>query len=136
NELKCYLKYLRKNAASLATHIENSSQYIDDIFESKRPLLDVFIDHHWQPLRSAIVIQFTEGMQLEHANWLRHTTRAFLTDKAEESLILALFGHEKNQQEIGNRYSSLPINVYRTLANTLNEMKDFFQIDGMCEDIG
>lgn len=136
NELKCYLKYLRKNAASIAVHIENGSQYIDDISESKRPLLGVFIDHHWQPLSPAIVIQFTEGMQLDHANWLRHTTRAFLTDKTEESLILALFGHEKNQQEIGNRYSSLPINAYRTLANTLNEMKNFFQIDGMCEDIG
>ena len=120
----------------MATHIENGSQYIDDIFQSKKPLLGVFLDNQWQSLRPAIVTQFTEGMQLDHANWLRHTTRAFLTDKAEESLILALFGHEKNQQEIGNRYSSLLINAYRTLANTLNEMKDFFQIDGMCEDIG
>lgn len=136
NELKCYLKYLRKNTASIAVHIENGSQYIDDIFESKKPLLGVFLDHQWQPLSPSIVAEFTEGMQLDHANWLRHTTRAFLTDKAEESLILALFGHEKNQQEIGNRYSSLPINAYRTLANTLNEMKGFFQIDGMYEDIG
>lgn len=134
NELKWYLKYLRKNTASIAVHIENGSQYIDDIFESKKPLLGVFLDHHWQPLSPAIAAQFTEGMQLDHANWLRHTTRAFLTDKAEESLILALFGHEKNQQEIGNRYSSLLINAYRTLANTLNEMKDFFQIDGMYDD--
>jgi len=133
NELKCYLKYLRKNAASIAAHIENGSQYVDDIFESKKPLLGVFLDHQWQSLSPAIVTQFTEGMQLEHANWLRHTTRAFLTDKAEESLILALFGHEKNQQELGNAYSSLPLNTYRTLANTLNEMKGFFQIDGIFE---
>lgn len=98
-------------------------------------MLGVFLDHQWHSLSPAIVTQFTEGMQLDHANWLRHTTRVFLTDKAEEPLILVLFGHEKNQQEIGNQYSSLSLNTYRTLVNTLNEMKDFFQIDGMCENI-
>lgn len=77
--------------------------------------------------------QFTEGMQLEQANWLRHTTRAYLTGKTEEPLILALFGHERNQQELGNHYSSLALNTYRTLAKTLDEMRDFFQIDGMCD---
>lgn len=133
NELKYYLKYLEMNAASMDIHIENCSQYIDDIFESKRPLLGVFINNQWQSLSPSIVAEFTESMRLDHANWLRHTTRAFLTDKAEESLILALFGHEKNQQEIGNQYSSLPLNTYRTLAITLNEMKDFYHIDGMCD---
>ena len=134
NELKCYLKYLRKNAASIDAHIENSSQHIHEIFESKKPLLGVFLDNQWQSLSPALVAQFTENMQLDHANWLRHTTRAFLTDKTEESLILALFGHEKNQQEMGNQYSSLPLNTYRTLANTLDDMKDFFQLDGMGDD--
>lgn len=134
NELKCYLKYLRSNAASLEAHIENSSQHISGIFDSQKPLLGIFIDGQWQSLSPAIVAQFTEDMQLEQANWLRHTTRGFLTDKAEEPLILALFGHEKNQQEMGNAYSSLPLNTYRTLANTLDGMKDFFQLDGMCDD--
>lgn len=78
--------------------------------------------------------QFTEGMQLEQANWLRHTTRAYLTDRVEEPLILALFGHERNQQELGNRYSSLALNNYRTLAKTLDEMKEFFKIDGMSDE--
>lgn len=135
NELKYYLKYLRKNAASIDAYIENGSQHIHEIFESKKPLLGVFLDHQWHSLSPAIVTQFTEGMQLDHANWLRYTTRVFLTDKAEGPLILVLFGHEKNQQEIGNQYSSLSLNTYRTLVNTLNEMKDFFQIDGMCENI-
>lgn len=133
NELKCYLKYLRSNAASIEAHIESSSQHIHEIFDSKRPLLGIFMDGQWQSLSPAIITQFTEGMQLDQANWLRHTTRGFLTDKAEESFILALFGHEKNQQEMGSAYSSLPLNTYRTLANTLNEMKDFFQIDGICD---
>ena len=80
------------------------------------------------------MIRFTEGMQLEQANWLRHTARAYLTGKVEEPLILALFEHEKNQQEMGNAYSSPPLNTYHTLANTLDGMKDFFQLDGMCDE--
>lgn len=133
SELNAFKQYLRQNTASLENEIENSTQHIEDIFDSKRPLLSVFIDHQWQNLSPAIVAQFTEGMQLEQANWLRHTTRAYLTEKAEESLILALFGHERNQQELGNHYSSLALNTYRTLAKTLDEMRDFFQIDGMCD---
>ena len=133
-ELNAFKQYLRQNTASLENEIENSAQHIEEIFDSTRPLLSVFIDHQWQSLSPAIVAQFTEGMQLEQANWLRHTTRAYLTGKAEEHLILALFGHERNQQELGNRYSSLALNTYRTLAKTLDEMRDFYQIDGMCDE--
>ncbi|WP_216937794.1 hypothetical protein [Acinetobacter sp. BY484] len=131
-ELKIFLQYLRQSTISLEADIENTTQHIEEIFDSKRPLLSVFIDHQWQSLSPAIVAQFTEGIQLEQANWLRHTTRAYLTHKAEETLILALFGHERNQQELGNCYSSLSLNAYRTLTKTLDEMQDFFQIDGMC----
>lgn len=134
HELNAFKQYLRQNTASLENEIENSAQHIEEIFDSKRPLLSVFIDHQWQSLSPAIVAQFTEGMQLEQANWLRHTTRAYLTGKVEEPLILALFGHERNQQELGNRYSSLALNTYRTLAKMLDEMRDFYQIDGMCDE--
>ncbi|MCK8639475.1 hypothetical protein M1L59_01890 [Acinetobacter schindleri] len=133
-ELKSFKQYLRQNSTSLETQIENGAQHIEDIFESKKPLLSIFIDNQWRTLSPAIVAQFTEGMQLEQANWLRHTTRAYLTDRVEEPLILALFGHERNQQELGNRYSSLALNNYHTLAKTLDEMKEFFKIDGMSDE--
>lgn len=134
NEMNCYMAYLQRNASSLETQAENASRHINEIMASTKPLLAVYLEGQWQSLSPAIVAVFTEGMQLEQANWLRHTTRAYLTGKAEESLILALFGHERNQQEMGNAYSSLALNTYHTLANTLNEMKEFFQIDGMGDD--
>ncbi|WP_455603259.1 hypothetical protein [Acinetobacter pecorum] len=134
NELKCYRTYLQRNASSLEAVTGNAIAHINEIMASTKPLLAVYLDGQWQSLSPAIVAKFTEGIQLEQANWLRHTTRAYLTGKAEESLILALFGHERNQQEMGNAYSSLALNTYRTLANHLNEMKEFFQIDGMYDD--
>ena len=72
-------------------------------------------------------------MQLDHANWLRHTARAYLTLKVDEQLVLALMGHEKNQQEIGQKFSSLSLKQYRAIATHLNEMKNFYSIDGMYE---
>ncbi|WP_313036314.1 hypothetical protein [Acinetobacter sp.] len=133
-QLKCYLDTLKNCMAGLAFDIDDAAQQFEDILESRKPLLGVFIDQQWQALSPAIVAQFTDGMQLEQANWLRHTTRAFLTDRVDETLILALFGHEKHQQEIGNEYSSLALNRYKTLGKSLDEMQAFFQIDGMNEN--
>src|SRR5690606_21751283 len=134
-QLKYYLNDLNNHRAGLALEIDDAALHIGDILESRKPLLGVFIEQQWQALSPALVAQFTEGMQLEQANWLRHTTRAFLTDRVDETLILALFGHEKHQQEIGNEYSSLALNSYKTLEKSLDEMQAFFQIDGMNENL-
>ena len=53
--------------------------------------------------------------------------------KADENLILAAFGHEQNQQEIGQKSSSLSLQQYKTLAAHLNDMQHTFKIDGMYE---
>src|SRR5690606_32322766 len=62
-ELKAFLRYLRQSTISLEAEIEKSTQHIEEVFDSKRPLLSVFIDHQWQSLSPAIVAKFTEGMQ-------------------------------------------------------------------------
>lgn len=106
-------------------------QYIQQILESKRPLLSIFQNSQLQPLSPSIVRIFNSDLGLEHANWHRHTARAFLSHKISEPEILALFGHEPMQQEAAHPYSSLSISQYSKIAQILEQMKDHFQITGI-----
>ncbi|AVH14344.1 hypothetical protein [Acinetobacter indicus] len=107
--------------------------HIQEILSSKMPLLSVYQHGQWQALSPHLVNSFTHIMQLDHANWLRHTARAYLTEKVDENLILALFGHEQHQQELGQKFSSLSLQQYRTITTHLNEMQHSYKIDGMYE---
>lgn len=113
-------------------HPEHQS-HIQEILSSKKPLLSFYQHGEWQALSPHLISSFTRVMEINHANWLRHTARAYLTEKADENLILATFGHEQNQQEIGQKFSSLSLQQYRALADYLNEMQNFYSIDGMYE---
>lgn len=107
--------------------------HIQEILNSKKSLLNIYQHGQWQALSPHIIDQFTTVMQFKQPNWLRHTVRAYLTEKADENLILALFGHEKNQKEMGQKFSSLSLQQYRTLTDHLNAMQHTYQIDGMYE---
>ena len=113
-------------------HPEHQS-HIQEILSSKKPLLSAYQHGEWQALSPHLISSFTRVMEINHANWLRHTARAYLTEKADENLILAKFGHEQNQQDIGQKFSSLSLQQYRALADYLNEMQNFYSIDGMYE---
>ena len=128
-EIHQFITYLNEFQQLCPEH----QPHIQEILSSKNPLLSVYKHGQWQALTPHLVSQFTHFMQLEHANWLRHTTRAYLTSKADENLILAAFGHEQNQQEIGQKFSSLSLQQYKTLAAHLNEMQHTYKIDGMYE---
>ena len=128
-EVRQFIGYLREFQQ---LHPEHQS-HIQEILSSKKPLLSVYQHGEWQALSPHVVKKFTHVMQLDHANWLRHTTRAYLTSKVDEQLLLALMGHEQNQQEMGQHFSSLSLKQYRTLTDDLNEMQFFYSIDGMYE---
>ena len=128
-EVRQFIGYLREFQQ---LHPEHQS-HIQEILSSKKPLLSVYQHGEWQELSPHLISSFTHVMQLNHANWLRHTARAYLTSKVDEQFILALMGHEQNQQEMGQKFSSMSLQQYRTIATHLNEMQNFYSIDGMYE---
>lgn len=128
-EIRLFITYLNEFQQLYPEH----QPYIQEILSSKKPLLSVYQHGQWQALSPHLINSFTRIMQLDHANWLRHTARAYLTEKANETLILAAFGHEQNQQEMGQKFSSLSLQQYRTLATHLNDMQYTYKIDGMDE---
>ncbi|WP_180027713.1 hypothetical protein [Acinetobacter sp. YH16032] len=129
-EIRKFIAYLKQFQQLYPEH----KSHLQEILNSKKPLLSVYQHGQWQALSPHIIDQFTNIMQLKQPNWLRHTVRAYLTDKADENLILALFGHEQNQQEMGQKFSSFSLQQYKELANDLNDMQHAYQIDGMYED--
>ena len=128
-QIRLFITYLNEFQQLYPEH----QPYIQEILSSKKPLLSVYQHGQWQALSPHLVNSFTRIMQLDHANWLRHTARAYLTEQADENFILALFGHEQNQQEMGQKFSSLSLQQYKELANCLNNMQHAYQIDGMYE---
>ena len=64
-----YLKQFQQLHPEYQTHIQ-------EVLSSKKPLLSVYQHGGWQELSPHIVNNFTRIMQLDHANWLRHITRA------------------------------------------------------------
>ena len=128
-QIRLFITYLNEFQQLYPEH----QPYIQEILSSKKPLLSVYQHGQWQALSPHLVNSFTRIMQLDHANWLRHTARAYLTEKADENFILALFGHEQNQQEMRQKFSSLSLQQYKELANCLNNMQHAYQIDGMYE---
>ena len=60
-------------------------------------------------------------------------TSGLIFGEYHKNFILALFGHEQNQQEMGQKFSSLSLQQYKELANCLNNMQHAYQIDGMYE---
>ena len=88
-------------------------------------------DDEWKPLSPSTVKNFHPELGLDHANWHRHTARAFLTHKITEPEILALFGHELMQQEAAHPFSSLSLSQFSKIANVLEQMKDQFKISGI-----
>ena len=128
-EVRQFIGYLKEFKQ---LHPEHQS-HIQEILSSKKPLLNVYQQGEWQELSPRLISSFTHVMELNHANWLRHTARAYLTSKVDEQFILALMGHEQNQQEMGQKFSSLSLQQYRTIATHLNEMQNFYSIDGMYE---
>ncbi len=128
-QIRLFITYLNEFQQLYPEH----QPYIQEILSSKKPLLSVYQHGQWQALSPHLVNSFTRIMQLDHANWLRHTARAYLTEQADENFILALFGHEQNQQEMGQKFSSLSLQQYKELANCLNNMQHAYQINGMYE---
>lgn len=123
-----FLSYFQTYCTPVHPEITN---HIQPILESKLPLLNIIQNGHPQPLNSSIVRAFHPEFGLEHANWHRHTARAFLSNKINEPEILALFGHEPMQQEAAHPYSSLSVSQYASIAHNLEQMKDYFDINGI-----
>ncbi|ENV35631.1 hypothetical protein [Acinetobacter gerneri] len=127
-----FLHYFKTQITPIQPEISNN---IQQILESKLPLLNIFQDGQWQPLRPSTVEDFHPELGLEHENWHRHIARAFLSNKISEIEILALFGHEPMQQEAAHPYSSLSISQYSSITHVLEQMKDYFNITGIELDV-
>lgn len=102
---------------------------------SELPLLGIIQNNDWIPLRPSLVKKFHPELGLDHANWHRHTARAFLTYRSAEPEILALFGHELMQQEAAHPLSSLSLFQFSKIANVLEQMKTYFKITGIEVDV-
>ena len=111
------------------------SDVIQQIKMSKLPLLGIIQNNDWIPLSPSSVKKFHPELGLGHANWHRHTARAFLTHKVSEPEILALFGHELMQQEAAHPFSSLSFSQFSKIADGLEQMKTYFKITGVEVDV-
>ncbi|EKF47436.1 hypothetical protein MSC39_09125 [Acinetobacter nosocomialis] len=134
-ELQKFIDFLHYFKTQIAPSQPEIPQHIQQILESKLPLLNIFQDGQWYPLRPSIIKKSNPELSLLHENWHRHTARAFLSHKISEIEILALFGHEPMQQEAAHPYSSLSISQYSRIAHILEQMKDHFNITGIELDV-
>ena len=134
-EVQKFIDFLDYFKTQIAPSQPEIPYYIQQILESKLPLLNIFTNGKWQPLRPSLIKNLNPELGLEYENWHRHTARAFLSNKMSEPEILALFGHEPMQQEAAHPYSSLSISQYSSIANVLEQMKDHFQITGIELDV-
>ncbi|MDM1021753.1 hypothetical protein QSV37_15820 [Acinetobacter sp. VNK23] len=130
-EIKKFLKFLEYFSTQIMMSHPALSDVIQQIETSKLPLLGIIQNNKWTPLRPYTVKNFHPELGLDHANWHRHTARAFLTHKITEPEILALFGHELMQQEAAHPFSSLSLSQFSKIANVLEQMKDQFKISGI-----
>ena len=134
-ELQKFIDFLDYFKTHIAPSQPEIPQHIQQILESKLPLLNIFQNGQWHPLRPSIIKKFNPELGLHHENWHRHTARAFLSHKISEIEILALFGHEPMQQEAAHPYSSLSISQYSSIAHILEQMKNHFNITGIELDV-
>lgn len=130
-EIKKFLKFLEYFSTQIMMSHLALSDAIQQIEASKLPFLGIIQDDEWKPLSPSTVKNFHHELGLDHANWHRHTVRAFLTHKITEPEILALFGHELMQQEAAHPFSSLSLSQFSKIANVLEQMKDQFKISGI-----
>ena len=130
-EIKKFIQFIDYFKLQICpTHPELQDR-IQEIMKNEHPLLNIFKQGECQTLSPSIVSNFHPELGLDHANWHRHTARAFLTNKISEPEILALFGHEPMQQEAAHPYSSLALSQYLSIAPILEQMKDHFEITGI-----
>lgn len=130
-EVKKFLQFLEYFSTQIIIRQPTLSDVIQQIKTSKLPLLGVIQNNEWVPLNHSLVKGSHPELGLDHANWHRHTARAFLTRKISEPEILALFGHELMQQEAAHPFSSLSLSQFSKIADVLEQMKTYFKITGV-----
>ncbi|WP_436916012.1 hypothetical protein [Acinetobacter gandensis] len=134
-EIRKFLHFLESFSTQILISQPALSDVIQQIKMSKLPLLGIIQNNDWIPLRPSLVKKFHPELGLDHANWHRHTARAFLTYRSAEPEILALFGHELMQQEAAHPLSSLSLFQFSKIANVLEQMKTYFKITGIEVDV-
>ena len=130
-EIKKYLNFLEYFSTQIIMNQPALSNTIQQIKTSELPLLGIIQNNEWVPLSPSVVKNFHPELGLDHANWHRHTARAFLTHRISEPEILALFGHELMQQEAAHPFSSLSLSQFSKIADVLEQMKTYFKITGV-----
>ncbi|WP_180164527.1 hypothetical protein [Acinetobacter sp. YH12049] len=130
-EIKKFLKFLEYFSTQIMMSHPALSDVIQQIEASKLPFLGIIQNDEWKPLSPSTVKDFHPELGLDHANWHRHTARAFLTYKISEPEILALFGHELMQQEAAHPFSSLSLSQFSKIADVLEQMRSQFKIVGI-----
>ena len=130
-EIKKYLKFLEYFSNQIKPSYPDLSDVIQQIKTSQLSLLGLIQNNKWVPLSPSVVKNFHLELGLDHANWHRHTARAFLSHRISEPEILALFGHELMQQEAAHPFSSLSLSQFSKITDVLEQMKDQFKISGI-----
>ena len=130
-EIKKFLNFLEYFSIQIIMSHSHLADLLQQIKTSQLPLLGIIKNNEWISLSPSIVKNFHPELCLDHANWHRHTARAFLTHKITEPEILALFGHELMQQEAAHPFSSLSLSQFSKIADVLEQMKDQFKISGI-----
>lgn len=119
-----YVAYLQRFASK---HNVQHAKYpldIDDIFQSKKPFLTFF---NYNPLgfiayKPSRVQSLLGGFLRHQDNWLRHQLRSLLTNRADETLICAIFGHEHPEQELMHPFSSASMSDLKIIKTHLDDI--------------
>jgi hypothetical protein len=131
-QIQYYLVFLKNFQKIYGMRNHELHRHIQKILNNEMTLLTVWSEKEFVALSPKHIYQFVPVLKKLGDNWLRHTTRAYLTNKLDETLILALFGHELSQQEFAHPYSSLSLCDYKTdVMTSLEKMKEYFEIIGI-----
>ena len=123
NSVKDFIQYLTTFRTRYGALHPEILTVLDQIEDSKRPLLNFYNDEGWYGLTPGITRSKTfRDKFLPPSNWHRHFVRYFLTDRLPEHLINAIMGHELPGMEALNPYSSISIVDIKESAHVFDEL--------------
>ena len=119
-----YKAYLQRFASKHNMLYPEHPLLIEDILQSKKPLLTFF---NYNPLGFIAYkpsrVQSLLGKALRHQdNWLRHQLRSLFTNRADETLICAIFGHEHPEQELMHPFSSSSMSDLKSIKTHIDDI--------------
>lgn len=129
--IESFMSYLEQFATSYKYLEPQLRNDVLKILNSERPLLN-YIDSHneFHSLRPGIVAKELSDNLRFKVDWTRHVGQRFLHEQGvDESLVLAIFGHEMMGQEAWRKQSSLSIGDIIAVKDIYQKLADELQLE-------